>query len=316
MQCAPKGYIHTVDSFEKACRTGQLNIDGKTVTKTYASGVPKKAVHIIRNPFDNLVGRQHLAMKKRERKEPGLEIFSSSKEGMKSWCAYLDAKMSPKEVTSKLLDQDMLERYKDLPCRSEWFRYIQWHSLTIQVTQQLGLPYHSMYYEDYGTDHAATVKDLFGFLELPIVEERLEFRTGKTYSSFFELEDAELAARMVRELATPEAWALLRHYFVDIVGQDFDDAPTGALAVAGGDEVNRSDEPKVAWLLSFPNSGTTFTILNTEYMSNSSMATNYAHESRSAVPIPVRSESANGPFLRVPELGRPSYALTKTHCGG
>jgi hypothetical protein len=306
MQCPPSAYVHTADSFQEACLTGQKDAHGKTIPTTYAADVPEKAVHIIRDPFSNLVGRQHLAMKKRQRLgNDAEEIFASSKEGMQAWCVYLDAKLSTLELRFPALDNDMLSRYYDLPCRTEWFRYIQWHNLAIQATQRLDLPVHVMYYEDYSDNYKATVKDLMQFLELPVVQEPLEFILGKTYASFFERRDAQLAARMVRELATPDAWALLRHYFEGLLDDD-----SKSVSVT----TKRIKEPQVAWLLSFPNSGTSYTITNTEQISNLSTASNYAGGWDSLVP--VRRELTNGPFLHNPTLGLPRYSLTKSHCGG
>jgi hypothetical protein len=210
MQCQLSWQL---DAFEQACLTGQKNVDGKATTVTYSKNVPKKAVHIIRNPFDNLVGRQHLAMKKRRRQGSAEEIFPSSREGMQSWCEFLDAKPSQREIDSNVMDDAMVKRYKDLPCLSEWYRYIQWHNLAIQVTRRLQLPVHFMYYEDYSNDYAATVQQLFDFLELPTVKEPLHFIPGKTYSDYFDIKQTRAAKRLVRALATPDCWALLRPYF-------------------------------------------------------------------------------------------------------
>jgi hypothetical protein len=292
--------------------TGQKNVDGKSTAATYSKNVPQKAIHIIRNPFDNLVGRQHLAMKKRLRQGSAEDIFPSSREGMQSWCEFLDAKPSQREIDSNVMDAAMMKRYKDLPCLSEWYRYIQWHNLAIQVTRRLQLPVHFMYYEDYSNNYAATVEDLFHFLELSIVQEPLDFIGGKTYGTFFNGKDAELAARMVRELATPDAWLLLRHYFEGLL-DDSDGFPK-LLSSGGDDTVRSTPRREVAWLISFPNSGTSYTITNTETMSNKSTASNYAGGWEDA--IPVRKDLTNGPFLHAPNLEIPSNVLTKTHCKG
>jgi hypothetical protein len=84
------------------------------------------------------------------------------------------------------------------------------------------------------------------------VQEGVEFFSGKTYSSFFDRKDAELAARMVRELATPDAWLLLRHYFEGLL-DDSDGSPKLLLS-NGDDKVRSVPRPEVAWLISFPNS--------------------------------------------------------------
>ncbi len=99
--------------------------------------------------------------------------------------------------------------------------------------------------------------------------------------------------------------------------------------------------PHVAWLMSFPNSGTSYTMRLVGHMSNSTVATNYGPECtyaskklslqhnlnnnnataiQSLYPGSVsEGGSPNGPYLLYPEHGVPppsSYILTKTHCGG
>jgi hypothetical protein len=81
--------------------------------------------------------------------------------------------------------------------------------------------------------------------------------------------------------------------------------------------------PKVVWLLSFPNSGTSYTIQATRELSNCSTASNYALEGKSrdepSVPAVAGRAGENGPFLDViPKFHGclPRYILTKTHCSG
>jgi len=80
----------------------------------------------------------------------------------------------------------------------------------------------------------------------------------------------------------------------------------------------------VSWLISFPNSGTTYTIHNTEHVSQRSSSTNYISEVHYAhydrlKRIPVRPDEdnvLNGPWQRNSSLPMPPVTLTKTHCTG
>lgn len=61
--------------------------------------------------------------------------------------------------------------------------------------------------------------------------------------------------------------------------------------------------------------GTSYTVLNTEFVSGCTTASNYAANYDPLVP--VRPEYVNGPYLRSPDKPLPPrYILTKTHCGG
>ena len=83
--------------------------------------------------------------------------------------------------------------------------------------------------------------------------------------------------------------------------------------------------PVIAWLMSFPDSGTTFASLSIQSGTRRTIASNYGnmfmHPNGEIVrdqyaSIPIYSDRPNGPFL-FSELPMPNkYILTKTHCGG
>jgi hypothetical protein len=81
--------------------------------------------------------------------------------------------------------------------------------------------------------------------------------------------------------------------------------------------------PKVAWLISFPNSGTSFTLRYIRRATNTTTATNYALEGevkdQPSVPIHPDLED-EGPWLErnleYPTRNPDKYIITKTHCEG
>ena len=84
----------------------------------------------------------------------------------------------------------------------------------------------------------------------------------------------------------------------------------------GGGVTTRRRHPSIAWLLSFPNSGTSYTLANTNQVTQRLVATNYNVAGRSVsqhFPMPEQ-----GPFLlndaAVADLLPDTYILTKTHC--
>ena len=72
-------------------------------------------------------------------------------------------------------------------------------------------------------------------------------------------------------------------------------------------------KPEIAWLLSFPNSGTSFTTALVRELTQTNTATNYQESNH---PTPVLPDVEVSPMilrrnLPMPEKG---YILTKTHC--
>lgn len=86
---------------------------------------------------------------------------------------------------------------------------------------------------------------------------------------------------------------------------------------------NDPARPRLAWLMSFPNSGTTFTSDMVRLTTNTTTATNYGLETskdhEDNVPV-FESNTAAPPWWMYPNQRKPthnsSYVLTKTHCGG
>jgi len=87
---------------------------------------------------------------------------------------------------------------------------------------------------------------------------------------------------------------------------------------------NGEFSPSIAWLMSFPNSGTSFTMTCVEHTSNLSTATNYGDEvtAKGDYSLSIYPRHEEGPFWeglsgklgavrRLPE----DFVLVKTHCG-
>jgi hypothetical protein len=75
--------------------------------------------------------------------------------------------------------------------------------------------------------------------------------------------------------------------------------------------------PRIVWLLSFPNSGTTYTLRYIQGRTQTTTATNYGASEQVGynTSIPVDSNVPEGPFFRHPHWPVPKHSiLTKTHC--
>ncbi len=87
---------------------------------------------------------------------------------------------------------------------------------------------------------------------------------------------------------------------------------------SAGSYYSKPSLPKVVWLMSYPNSGTSFTMRLVSRGGNRSVATNYGLEDElREINIPLYPNSPNGPFIIGSSRALPpEYILTKTHCGG
>jgi hypothetical protein len=206
----------------------------------------KKFVHLIRDPFDNCVSRMHHGLG--TIKSPALLnnlrtlVVDDPFERLRKWCAYLDESFHPL-VPKYIWDRHDAKRLLSVPCHAEFIRYVSWHNAVINMTTILHpeLPVYRLYYENYTANFGGLVRELYeGFLRYPLISARpKKFFPGKTYHYLFTPEEKLEIAYLIKSLASPDLWQLLRHYFSDVKPFNYTH-----------DGIKRS----IALLLSFPNS--------------------------------------------------------------
>jgi len=232
-ESGPDKYAMTVRSFQEKCLSGNVihpERDPKTGKIVSARGKPnsmvdkeitfynaslvQRAVHIIRDPFDNIVSRFHLEQHAHAKRgeEEWTSKYPGTPEGFKNWCKDLDERYRKDEEKSRFVDKELLGQFGKVPCHAEFHRYAQWHNLAVAVTRRMRLPSHVLHYENYESDFTGTYNDLFFFLELPREGEVPEFVTGKSYAEYFTKEERSEGMALVRMVAEPETWELLDRY--------------------------------------------------------------------------------------------------------
>jgi hypothetical protein len=218
MSPKPDDYVETVRSFEIACRSGNRMVNDTKDEVTYDIDVPKRAIHLIRNPFDNMVARLHLEQKRWSRMEDRadqLQIFNATRDGFRAWCNAMDTLSLNKEKNSHFMDDELWEIAKDVPCHGELVRYTWWHNYAIELTRRRNIPVNVLFYEDYTDNWDTAVEQLLQFLGLSPAPGAtpLEFILGKHYEDYFDAHDLDSAKLLVKTLASPETWDLVKRYF-------------------------------------------------------------------------------------------------------
>jgi hypothetical protein len=225
--CRPGAYILNEKQFEKSCSFGNRKVNGTLSAVTYPENVVKAAVHLIRNPFDNIVARLHFEQKKwrksgKEQHKESLLNFTDDKQGFQRWCNHIDS-VDLNFRGPELYTTAMLQQLARVPCYSEFGRFIQWHNNAIAVARRLQLPTHTLFYENYTTNLNATGDQLLSFLKLTRSGPAPVFIEKKHYPDYYTLGQIRRVAAMARTIATPECWEMIRHYFEDDDGNSIAD---------------------------------------------------------------------------------------------
>ena len=224
VDCPPGNFVHwSVEAFIDGCRTtkekqaqhdyDKNNTATTTLHKTmYPAAWVTRAVHLMRNPFDNLVARMHLSMR-----DQGNAVVADDRQTLLTWCHQtVDSDDFFHALDPSLMDSRTLVLLQQLPCPAEWYRWIQWHNLALQMTHDvLQIPVHYLFYEDYTSQYNQTLAALLDFLQLSPAALPLPFVPGKAYRHLYTPTERQGAAQVVRALATPPCWERVKHYFWD-----------------------------------------------------------------------------------------------------
>jgi hypothetical protein len=264
--CPPQEYLETEYTFLGSCLSGSrkvparikhgVNVNRDEVKMAFQNGtllqylsqvptslvqykrqhvmyhprVIEKAIHLIRNPFDNLVSRFHHEQKENPKrgKDRWVNRYSNDVRGFKRWC-------SDEDTISERTDDErntnwtrygypanIASYFRGVSCHAEFFRYVHWHLMSIRVVEMLDIPVLYVHYEDYKlytvsnvTDRMLDSLDRVG-MKLPT------FHTNKDYTEYFTNEERASASDLMRRLVTSKGndgdrgRMLLERYWVDL----------------------------------------------------------------------------------------------------
>ena len=216
-----KQYNNTIDAFEIACCSGKRIFNKTKIRTTYSPDIPKRAVHLIRDPFDNIVARLHLKERRWARHdndtkyEERVDIFNKTKAGFQAYCKFRDSRSFKQEMRQRILSDELLEYAKQVPCYAEFISYTQWHNHAIHLLAKKAIPVLTLFYEEYAKNWDETVNQLLEFLSLNPAKggKAEEFILGKHYDEFYVEKEKLAAMKLLQALASTELWNLLRRYF-------------------------------------------------------------------------------------------------------
>ncbi len=191
-KCGPSKFVENPHSFLTACLSGKIahtTPDGKVVKKpvTYSLDLVQRAIHLIRSPFDNVVSRFHLELHEavNHNDTEKIKAYPNTRDGFRKFCQRLNKVYEHEEETSRFIGSHVFELMKDIPCRDDFLRFVQWHNLAFVTTDSLRIPTMVVHYENYEKKYNETAMEMAKFLHFDPIGELVEFVKGKEYIEYF-----------------------------------------------------------------------------------------------------------------------------------
>jgi hypothetical protein len=212
--CPPEKYSESSYSFRRRCLTTkwvEQQEDG-TYARVFGQYKPDrviKAIHLIRDPFHNIISRFHLDYEISGRKA---NEYEKSRDGFRSYCRSIDTLYSANEDRVHFLDDEILNVIRTVPCHEDFIRYIEWHNLAFSTADDLGIPTYVLHYEWYQTRYETTVQELLSFLALEQKGGTVPFHPS-TFYDYFTTEERVALKKAYQMMSSSRTWVHIAQYF-------------------------------------------------------------------------------------------------------
>jgi hypothetical protein len=142
------------------------------------------------------------------------DYLQNSREGLRSFCKQSAKLYTELEDKSELWHQDGMDHLKTgIPCYAEFFKWVQWHNLANQLTKSMDIPTYYLNYESFESRFDETLDEILQFMSQGREGKPYKFIKGKAYKEYFHPNELKSVRRAMKQLATNETWAHIRHYF-------------------------------------------------------------------------------------------------------
>lgn len=184
---------------------------GSTETEVLSLNVVRQAIHLIQDPFASFGERIHKVLQT-------TQDNTDSQTTISEYCYHADSTLiGNRSVDEHLRDRGVATDFRDLPCRSFWFLYIEWHNMAVAMSERLGIPFYVLYDDDFQKRRNDTIAGLVSFLDRDITldSENLSQSSQTTMPRHGIM--ARRYSQLSYALATERCWERLKRYFDESV---------------------------------------------------------------------------------------------------
>lgn len=204
------------DEFIKGCATTRHN-EPNDANGEYDVSLVYKAIHVVRNPFHNLISRFNCELKLRagiKGDSSFAEKYPKGAHGFHGFCRDLDADFD-KQYPKDMFPANKRNDVKHTRCHDDIISYVQWHNHAFETCRELHLPTMVVHYDDYEDDQNMTFTNMLDFMHLEEEGTVGPFTARHDYNDYFTNEDRQSIKKLVQQLASNHTWKAVARYFED-----------------------------------------------------------------------------------------------------
>lgn len=215
--CHPKDYYFV--NFFKASATGVEYKNGKMRKIQYDGRIVKKMVHLIRDPFDNIVARYYSFVRLMNKDQVSVTKANKAKytldpDGFQSWCKDQDRKFFDADLS--FLPVRLHQLARKTPCRQEFIKYVKFHMNAMKMARENNIELLVVKFEDYVTHTDRIVKRVNKFIETPTLEDDMTTPfsgAGKwMFGHYYTLHQRTKISKLLKNLTSKELWPHIKVY--------------------------------------------------------------------------------------------------------
>jgi len=225
-RCYPGRYVMKRDAFIAKCLTGTRfnpsdansgdNGFGWTDEVQYDGALVKKAVHVVRDPFDIVQMRFLYYSNVYTGELDWSQRYDQNRNGFMAYCN--DLSVSQRTYEEDWYDPKIFEASFGFPCYAEFYKLIQWHNLACETTKYMFTGEENvkvLYYEDFYNNFEQGALELLSFYDMTHIVDIAEnkpLQRSSSPGSLFTYYERVRAKEYMTLMASPCTQNILSRY--------------------------------------------------------------------------------------------------------
>jgi len=173
---------------------------------------------MVRNPFDNIISRFHYEHRlsngfghNRFFYGWGGEQFTKDAAGFRDWCSYIDEINENAEKLFFANDPELLRLMENVPCHSEFNKYIHWYNNAFLTTRDKNVI--TTHYDDFFYRPVEQVEEVLDFLRLDKYGDTFDYKI-RDYTYYYTVEEKRNVIALLNHAASEETAPHMSRYLV------------------------------------------------------------------------------------------------------